>query len=151
MSSSCDWSSDVCSSDLHISAATAASTWMFIEWKRYGKPTLVGIATGAIAGLATITPASGYVGPVGGLAIGFAAGVICFYGVALVKTTFKVDDALDVLAVHGFGGATGILLTAFFGATALGGLGHSEETIGRQLGIQALGLIRPLADRKRVA
>ncbi len=129
----------------HISAATAASTWMFIEWKRYGKPTLVGIATGAIAGLATITPASGYVGPVGGLAIGFAAGVICFYGVALVKTTFKVDDALDVLAVHGFGGATGILLTAIFGATALGGLGHSEETIGGQLGIQAIGLIATVA------
>ncbi len=129
----------------HISAATAASTWMFIEWKRYGKPTLVGIATGAIAGLATITPASGYVGPVGGLVIGFVAGVICFYGVALVKTTFKVDDALDVLAVHGFGGATGILLTAFFGATALGGLGHSEETIGGQLGIQAIGLIATVA------
>ncbi len=129
----------------HISAATAALTWMFIEWARYGKPTLVGIATGTIAGLATITPASGFVGPVGGLVIGFAAGSICYFAVGLVKNALKVDDSLDVLAVHGFGGATGVILTAVFGATALGGLGHSDLTIGGQLGIQIVGVAATLA------
>jgi Amt family ammonium transporter len=82
---------------------------------------------------------------VGGLAIGFAAGVICFFGVSLVKTKLKVDDSLDVLAVHGFGGATGVILTAVFGATALGGLGHSDLTIGGQLGIQIVGVAATLA------
>jgi Amt family ammonium transporter len=127
-----------------ISAATAASAWMFIEWIKYGKPTLVGIATGAIAGLATITPASGYVGPVGGLCIGMVAGVLCFFAVNFVKRTLKVDDALDVLAVHGVGGATGVLLTAIFGATAFGGIGLSEKTIADQLLVQLIGLAATL-------
>ena len=129
----------------HVSAATAAFTWMVIEWIKFGRPTLVGIATGAIAGLATITPASGYVGPVGGFAIGLAAGTLCYFAVSMVKDRLKVDDSLDVLAVHGVGGATGILLTAVFGATAFGGLGASELSIGGQLGIQAIGVGAVLA------
>ncbi len=128
----------------HISAATAAFTWMVIEWVKHGKPTLVGIATGAIAGLATITPASGFVGPVGALVIGAAAGLVCYFAVALVKGLMKVDDALDVMAVHGFGGATGVLLTAVFGAASLGGLGLSEETIAGQLYIQFVGAVATL-------
>ena len=128
----------------HISAATAALTWMLIEWIGHGKPTLVGIATGAIAGLATITPASGYVGPVGALFIGVAAGVVCFYMCGVVKNMLNIDDSLDVFAVHGVGGALGTLLTAFFGAATLGGLGHSEKTIGGQFGIQLTGVIATL-------
>jgi Amt family ammonium transporter len=125
----------------HISAATAALAWTVVEWIKFGRPTLVGIATGAIAGLATITPASGFVGPAGALAIGAFAGVLCFFAVNFVKTVLKVDDALDVMAVHGVGGATGTLLTAVFGAVALGGLGLSAESIGGQLGIQAVGVV----------
>ncbi len=128
----------------HISAATAALTWMLIEWVGHGKPTLVGIATGAIAGLATITPASGYVGPVGALFIGVAAGVVCFYMCGVVKNMLNIDDSLDVFAVHGVGGALGTLLTAFFGAASLGGLGHSEKTIGSQFSIQLTGVIATL-------
>jgi Amt family ammonium transporter len=128
----------------HISAATAAFTWMVVEWVKHGKPTLVGIATGAIAGLATITPASGFVGPVGALVIGAVAGLVCYFAVALVKGMMKVDDALDVMAVHGFGGATGVLLTAVFGAASLGGLGLSEETIASQLYIQFVGVAATL-------
>ena len=125
----------------HISAATAALTWMLIEWIGHGKPTLVGIATGAIAGLATITPASGFVGPLGALAIGIAAGSLCYLAVGVVKARCGVDDALDVMAVHGVGGCTGTLLTAVFGAAALGGLGASKLTIIGQLGIQAVGVV----------
>ncbi len=125
----------------HISAATAALVWMIIEWATFGRPTLVGIATGAIAGLATITPASGFVGPAGGLAIGAVAGLVCFAAVGVVKKRLRIDDSLDVLAVHGVGGATGTLLTAVFGAAAFGGLGLSEVSIGGQLWIQAVGVL----------
>jgi len=128
----------------HISAAAAAFTWMLIEWLGHGKPTLVGIATGAIAGLATITPASGFVGPVGALLIGVAAGVVCFYMCGVVKKMLNIDDSLDVFAVHGVGGALGTLLTAIFGAASLGGLGKSELTIGSQFGIQLTGVIAVL-------
>ncbi|MDH5747909.1 MAG: ammonium transporter [Rhodospirillales bacterium] len=128
----------------HISAATAAATWMFIEWIKYGKPTLVGIATGAIAGLATITPASGFVGPIGGLALGLIAGVLCFLAVNFVKFTLKIDDSLDVLAVHGIGGTTGSLLVAFFGAVSFGGLGVSEKSISEQFLIQLTGIVATL-------
>jgi Amt family ammonium transporter len=128
----------------HISAATAALVWMAIEWSKHGKPTLVGITTGAIAGLATITPASGFVGPAGALAIGLIAGLLCYAMVGVVKSVFKVDDSLDVLAVHGVGGAAGTLLTAVFGAAAFGGLGASKMTIAGQLGVQALGVIATL-------
>ncbi len=129
----------------HIAAATASLTWMFTDWIKYGKPTLVGIVTGAIAGLATITPASGFVGPGGALVIGFLAGLVCSWAVqekVLVRKKFKVDDSLDVLAVHGVGGVLGVLLTAVFAATALGGLGLGPGiSIGKALGIQAIGVV----------
>ena len=125
----------------HISAATATLTWMTIEWMSHGKPTLVGAATGAIAGLATITPASGFVGPVGALIIGFLAGVICYKMCGIIKNQWKIDDALDVMAVHGVGGVLGILLTAPLGAVAFGGLGLSEQTIGNQFITQLIGVI----------
>ena len=128
----------------HISAATAALTWMLIEWLGHGKPTLVGIATGAIAGLATITPASGFVGPTGALFIGIAAGVVCYYMCGVVKNALKIDDSLDVFAVHGVGGAMGTLLTAVFGTVALGGLGISEMSMGGQFGVQLTGVIATL-------
>ena len=128
-----------------ISAATASLVWMAIEWAKYGRPTLVGTITGTIAGLATITPASGFVGPVGGLVIGAAAGTVCFYMVNVVKTRFKIDDSLDVLAVHGIGGGTGILMVSVFAATEYGGLGLAEGmTIGSQFTVQAVGFIATL-------
>ena len=125
----------------HISAATATLTWMTIEWMSHGKPTLVGAATGAIAGLATITPASGFVGPIGALVIGVLAGVICYKMCGIIKNQWKIDDALDVMAVHGVGGALGILITAPLGAVAFGGLGLSEQTIGNQFITQLIGVI----------
>ncbi len=129
----------------HISAATASLVWMVIEWAKYGRPTLVGTVTGTIAGLATITPASGFVGPIGGLVIGAAAGAVCFYMVSVVKKRFEIDDSLDVLAVHGVGGATGILMAAVFAATEYGGLGLAEGmTIGSQFYVQAVGVIATL-------
>ena len=128
-----------------ISAATASLVWMAIEWAKYGRPTLVGTITGTIAGLATITPASGFVGPVGGLVIGAAAGTVCFYMVNVVKARFKIDDSLDVLAVHGIGGGTGILMVSVFAATEYGGLGLAEGmTIGSQFTVQAVGVIATL-------
>tara|TARA_B100000686_G_scaffold338737_1_gene411697 strand:+ start:77 stop:1282 length:1206 start_codon:yes stop_codon:yes gene_type:complete len=125
----------------HISAAVATLTWMGIEWATHGKPTLVGAATGAIAGLATITPASGFVGPIGGIIIGFLAGIICYKMVGIIKNQWKIDDALDVMAVHGIGGILGILLTAPLGAAQFGGLGLSEMSIGNQFITQLIGVI----------
>ncbi len=125
----------------HISAATASIVWMSVEWIKHGRPTLVGLATGAIAGLATITPAAGYVGPAGAFAIGIYAGIACYYATAFVKSRLLVDDSLDVMAVHGVGGASGILLTAIFAAAAFGGLGLAGgRGIFDQLPIQAVGL-----------
>jgi Amt family ammonium transporter len=126
----------------HIAAATASLTWMFVDWIKQGKPTLVGIVTGAIAGLATITPASGFVGPVGAIIIGFAAGIVCSYAVNIIREKCKVDDSLDVLAVHGVGGALGIILVAFLAAENLGGLGLAKGmTIGKGLGVQIVGVV----------
>ena len=110
----------------HISAAAACLVWISIEWIKFGKPSLVGIATGAIAGLATITPGSGFVGPVGALIYGALAGLICFSIINVVKNTWKIDDSLDVFAVHGVGGILGILLTSFFADSSLGGMGLAE-------------------------
>jgi Amt family ammonium transporter len=124
----------------HISAATAACTWMAVEYMRYGRTSCVGVVTGAVAGLATVTPASGFIGPIGGFACGVIAGVICFEAVSLLKIRLKIDDSLDVMAVHGIGGLTGTLLTAVFGAKAFGGLGLSPLSIGNQFGVQAIGL-----------
>lgn len=120
----------------HISASTACLTWILIEYIKFGKPSLVGIATGAIAGLATITPASGFVGPVGALVYGLASGVICFYMINVIKSKWNIDDSLDVFAVHGIGGILGILLTAFFADTSLGGNGLPE---GVSMGTAFLG------------
>ena len=127
----------------HLSAAAASLAWAGIEWIKHGKPSLVGIVTGMVAGLATITPGSGFVGPLGGIAFGLAAGVVCYVAVGFVKNRLGVDDSLDVFAVHGVGGALGILLISFFGATALGGLGL-DRSMGAQFGAQLLGLAATL-------
>jgi Amt family ammonium transporter len=125
----------------HIGAATGAFAWMVCEWVRYGKPSVLGIVTGMVAGLGTITPASGFVGPIGALAIGAAAGVVCFFATNLMKRSLGVDDSLDVFPVHGVGGALGTSLTAIFAATALGGVGYAEgQTMGGQFGVQLAGI-----------
>jgi Amt family ammonium transporter len=129
----------------HISAATASITWAFLEWRRFGKASLVGIVTGMVAGLATITPASGFVGPVGAFFIGLMAGVLCHFCVEWIKQKIQIDDSLDVFAVHGVGGALGTLLTAFFAAASLGGMGLAEgTTMGSQFGVQVIGVLAVL-------
>ncbi len=105
----------------HLSAATATLVWMTIEWTTFGKPSLVGAVTGTVAGLATVTPASGYVGPVGGVVLGAAGSTICYFAVHLVKRGLKTDDALDVLGVHGVGGTLGTLLLPFLVSLGAGG------------------------------
>lgn len=125
----------------HMSAAAGALTWMAIEWLRHGRPSLVGTVTGLIAGLATITPAAGVAGPVGGLIAGFCGGVVCFSVTSLLKQRLKLDDSLDVCAVHGVGGALGILLVAIIGQPGFGGSGFAEGVDAMtQLGSQLLGL-----------
>ncbi len=111
----------------HISASTAGLVWALLERWRFQRPSMVGMVTGAVAGLATITPASGYVGPLGGLALGAAGSVGCFFAVDIVKHRFKIDDALDVFAVHGVGGILGTLLVAFLAAPQLGGVGYGPH------------------------
>jgi ammonium transporter, Amt family len=124
-----------------MAAAVASLTWMAIEWARFGKPSLVGTVTGTIAGLATITPASGYVGPLGAVVIGIASGSLCYAVTQIVKQRFVVDDSLDVFAVHGVGGMTGTLLTAVLMTTALGGVGYGEgATMVSQFTVQATGV-----------
>ena len=131
----------------HISAATGALTWMAIEWIKGGKPTLVGVATGMVAGLATITPAAGSVGPEGALLIGLMAGSICFYATQAVKGVFGIDDSLDVFPVHGVGGIIGIIMVSFVGVQG-GFLGSSageswvpmEQFIIQLKGIAVIGL-----------
>ena len=126
----------------HIGAASGALTWMFIEWRRFGKPSVLGIVTGMVAGLGTITPGSGFVGPIGALVIGVTAGAICFYATQYVKRTLKIDDSLDVFPVHGVGGVTGSLLTGVFTSASLGGIGLADGmSIGHQVGIQALAVV----------
>ncbi len=126
----------------HIGAASGALTWMFIEWKRFGKPSVLGIVTGMVAGLGTITPASGFVGPAGALVIGITAGTVCFYATQYVKRTLKIDDSLDVFPVHGVGGVTGSLLTGVFAASNLGGQGLAKGvSIIDQVTVQALAIV----------
>ncbi len=130
----------------HIGAASGALTWMFIEWLRYGKPSVLGIVTGMVAGLGTITPASGFVGPIGALVIGVTAGIVCFYATQIVKRKLIIDDSLDVFPVHGIGGITGSLLTGVFAAGSLGGIGLAEGvTIAHQVGVQALAIVVTIA------
>ena len=109
----------------HLAASAAALTWMAIEWLRLGKPTSVGLVTGAVAGLATITPASGFVGPMGALGIGFLGGAACLYATSFVKQHLRIDDTLDVFAVHGVGGMLGSILVALFAARQIGGVGYA--------------------------
>ncbi len=130
----------------HISAATGAITWMCYEWKKYGKPTALGTVTGMVAGLGTITPASGFVGPAGALIIGFLAGVVCFNATLMIKQKFKIDDSLDVFPVHGVGGILGTFLAGIFASTELGlfsgqGFADGIESMGAQVGVQLIGII----------
>ncbi|BAS67413.1 MAG: ammonium transporter [Gammaproteobacteria bacterium] len=129
----------------HISAATAAMTWMFYEWIKFGKPTALGTVTGMVAGLGTITPASGFVGPAGALIIGFVAGIVCFNAVIIIKQKWKIDDSLDVFPVHGVGGILGTMMAGIFASSELGlfsGQGLAEGmTIASQLGVQFIGVI----------
>ena len=128
----------------HISAAVGALTWMTVEWVKTGKPTVVGIATGMVAGLATITPASGTVGPQGALLIGLLAGLICFYATQMIKGFFKIDDSLDVFPVHGVGGILGILMLAFIGKSDgfLGaGAAGFDPSVFDQFMIQLQGVV----------
>jgi Amt family ammonium transporter len=130
----------------HISAAAASLTWMAIEWLKFGKPSLVGIVTGMVAGLATITPASGFVGPAGGLVYGILAGMVCYWAVSYIKHSLKIDDSLDVFAVHGVGGILGILLVSAFADPMLGGLGLAAGvTIGKQFVVQLIGTVATVA------
>jgi Amt family ammonium transporter len=126
-----------------IATAAAALGWMFCEWLSHGKPSVLGIASGAVGGLVAITPASGYVGPMGALAIGIAAGVGCFLAATNLKRKIGYDDSLDVFGVHAVGGIIGALLTGVFAAETLGGVGFGSgiSSIGEQIQTQALGII----------
>ena len=123
-----------------ISAATAALTWMFVEWKSSGRPSVLGIATGSIAGLAAITPASGFVGPVGALCIGLSSGLACYWASVVLKFRLGYDDSLDVFGVHGVGGFVGTVLAGVFASAAFGGL-QGDLAIGRQVGVQLLAAV----------
>lgn len=130
----------------HLSAAAGSLAWMACEWIRHGKPSVLGIVTGMVAGLGTITPASGSVGPAAALAIGLSAGVICFYATMTIKQKLKIDDSLDVFPVHGVGGILGTLLVGVFCSTDLGvfsglGFGGDNGSIGEQLKVQAIGVV----------
>lgn len=130
----------------HISAATGAMTWMAIEWVRFGKPSALGVVTGMVAGLGTITPASGFVGPGGALIIGLLAGGVCFVATQYIKRVLKIDDSLDVFPVHGVGGILGTILAGVFSATSLGvfsGYGFADgiESMGGQLKVQIIGVV----------
>lgn len=128
----------------HISAAAGALTWMSAEWIRYGKPSALGIVTGMVAGLGTITPASGFVGPAGALVIGMVAGIVCFSATNTLKRILKIDDSLDVFPVHGVGGILGTLMAGIFSSTQLGifsghGFAKDVTSVLEQLSIQSIG------------
>jgi Amt family ammonium transporter len=130
----------------HLSASAGALTWMTIEWIRYGKPSALGIVTGMVAGLGTITPASGFVGPAGAVVIGITAGIVCFYATNAIKQKLKIDDSLDVFPVHGVGGVIGTLLAGVFSSTALGvfsGYGFADGIVSMagQFKVQLIGVL----------
>lgn len=130
----------------HLSAAAGSLAWMTMEWMKFGRPSVLGIVTGMVAGLGTITPASGFVGPAAALVIGLSAGVVCFYATQIMKRKFKVDDSLDVFPVHGVGGILGTLLVGIFASEQLGlfsGQGFAEgiESIGQQFQVQLIGVV----------
>ena len=124
----------------HIGAATGSLAWMFREWSKSGKPSVLGIVTGMVAGLGTITPASGFVGPMGAIVIGTLAGLICYEATQYIKNKINIDDSLDVFPVHGVGGILGTLLTAIFASSQFGGLGL-ENSISDQFMIQLFGVV----------
>jgi Amt family ammonium transporter len=126
----------------HVSTAAATMTWLGIEWFKHGKPSALGAATGAVAGLVAITPASGSCGPLGALAIGVAAGIVCFLGATTIKKMGGYDDSLDAFGVHGIGGIVGALLTGVFASDSLGGVGYAEGvTMGMQVLAQAKSIL----------
>jgi len=130
----------------HLSAACGSLAWMAMEWIRHGKPSVLGIVTGMVAGLGTITPASGSVGPAGAVVIGLSAGVVCYFATQSVKNALKIDDSLDVFPVHGVGGMLGTILAGIFCSTQLGifsGNGFSDgiDSIGGQVAVQATGVV----------
>ena len=130
----------------HLSAACGSLAWMTMEWLRHGKPSVLGIVTGMVAGLGTITPASGYVGPAGAVVIGLSAGVVCYFATNFIKQTLKIDDSLDVFPVHGVGGALGTIMAGIFCSTQLGifsGNGFSDgvSSMGSQISIQLTGVV----------
>jgi Amt family ammonium transporter len=129
----------------HVSAAAGALTWMACEWTKFGRPSALGAVTGMVAGLGTITPASGYVGPGGALVIGILAGFVCYHATVFLKQRLKIDDSLDVFPVHGVGGALGTLLAAVFASAGLGvfsGQGLAEGvTIASQFQVQLIGVL----------
>jgi Amt family ammonium transporter len=130
----------------HLSAAAGSLSWMAMEWKKFGKPSVLGIVTGMVAGLGTITPASGFVGPAGALVIGLTAGMVCFSATQYIKRVLQIDDSLDVFPVHGVGGILGTLATAIFASTQLGAfsgqgfLSDDISSIGAQFKIQFAGV-----------
>jgi Amt family ammonium transporter len=124
----------------HISAAAATITWMAIDWYKNGKPGLVGMITGMVAGLATVTPASGYIGPMGGLILGISSGLICYWFVGFIKNAMNIDDSLDVFAVHGVGGIFGTILCGLLATSQFGGLGL-DTTVWEQTKVQIIGVL----------
>ena len=126
----------------HISAAVASLVWMVIEWKKFGRPSVVGIATGMVAGLATVTPASGFIGVPGGIILGLAGGYICYVAVDVIRNKMGIDDSLDVFAVHGVGGILGSLLVAVLATDTFSGMGLAEGmTVGSQFMVQAQSVV----------
>ena len=125
----------------HLGASSGVLAWMLIEWARYGKPSLLGVVTGMVAGLGTITPASGFVGPAGAVVIGLAAGAVCYFATQYLKRVIKVDDSLDVSPVHGVGGVIGTLLTGILVSAAFGGVGFPPgRSMAEQVLTQAIGV-----------
>ncbi|MBW8183594.1 ammonium transporter [Shewanella nanhaiensis] len=134
----------------HLAASMGAMTWAAIEWIKFGKPSALGVVTGMVAGLGTITPASGYVGPGGALIIGLLGGMVCFYATVYIKQKLRIDDSLDVFPVHGVGGILGTLLAGIFSSTQLGvfsgyGFAEGNETMLDQLGVQLIGVVATFA------
>ena len=124
----------------HISAAVASLVWMVIEWRRFGRPSVVGMVTGMVAGLATVTPASGYIGVPGGIILGLAGGYICYVAVDIIRGKLQIDDSLDVFAVHGVGGILGSLLVAVLATETFSGVGLGDVSIASQFMVQLGGV-----------
>lgn len=124
-----------------VATATAALGWMFAEWVKHGKASVLGMATGAVAGLVAITPASGSVGPLGAIVVGLASGILCFWAATTLKQALGYDDSLDAFGVHGVGGIVGAMLTGVFAAESLGGSGLGDSSVGSQLVAQLIGVV----------